>query len=88
MDSVLYSQIYIFTILFLPTLFFKQSLIAHAQKKALYVLNTLIPIGKILLLLVLLPTYGIMGALMALFIVQIVHTGAAITFFMNMKSYA
>ena len=62
-DSVVFSQFFAIIILFFPNSLFSQTLIAHAKKRELYFINILVPTVKIVLLTVLLPLYGIWGAI-------------------------
>ena len=68
LDSIIYSQILVFTLLFLPIIVFRQTFIAHKQTKALYVIDTVLPVFKILLLLIFLPIFGIYGAILAIYL--------------------
>ena len=61
LDSVLYSQIYAFTLLAVSGTIFNETLIAHKKRKELYVHRTIVPIFQIILFLILLPLYGLMG---------------------------
>lgn len=63
MDSVLYSQIFALTLLFFPQKFIGTAFQAHARIKALYISNTVVPVARIVLALVLIPLFGIPGAL-------------------------
>lgn len=71
LDAIFYSQIYSLIILFLPVTLLQQTFTAHIKKKELYILQTFMPIIKIGSLVILLPTYGILGALSAIFIAEI-----------------
>lgn len=62
-DSVIYSQTFALTLLFFPNMLMSQTLIAHAKKKQLYITRTLVPGFKIILFFILLPIYGIWGAI-------------------------
>ncbi len=65
MESIIYSQVFSLFILFFPILFFTQALLSHSKKKYLYIINTTTPIIRIILLLVLLPVFGIWGAVLS-----------------------
>ena len=73
LDSVIYSQILSLYIFLFPSLFYTQALIAHARKKELYIINTVVPIISIILLITLLPIYGIWGAVATSIISKIIH---------------
>jgi len=70
LDSILYSQVFAATLLFSPSVLFVQALIAHKKKRSLYIINTAGPITRITLLFLLLPLYGIWGAIAAILITQ------------------
>lgn len=65
-ESVIYSQIYAMLLILLPTTLFGQALTAHARKKELYIAKTSTPLLNIILLAILLPIYGLMGAILAI----------------------
>ena len=71
MESVIYSQVLALTLLFLPMHLFAKSLIAHMRKKEIYLIKTINPILNIFLLLILLPLYGIWGAIATIIITKI-----------------
>lgn len=64
-ESILYSQVLAISLLFIPQKFLATTLTAHGQKKALYVITTVHPILKIVLLIILLPLIGIWGVVIA-----------------------
>ncbi len=61
LDSVVYSQIYSFTLLAVSGTMFNEILVAHKKTKELYLHRTVAPILQILLFLALLPRFGLMG---------------------------
>lgn len=65
-DSVFLSQVFAFSIMFLPSSLFNISLTSHSKKKQLYLLNFVIPTIKILLFIVLLPLLGSLGMILAI----------------------
>ena len=69
-DSVIYSQVYALVLLYMPTIFIQQLFFAHMKKKQLYTVTAISPISKIILLLLLLPPYGIWGAVIALLLAR------------------
>tara|TARA_B100000508_G_scaffold53235_1_gene41236 strand:+ start:14549 stop:15763 length:1215 start_codon:yes stop_codon:yes gene_type:complete len=73
LESILYSQVFAATLLFSPSVLFVQSLIAHKRKQSLYILNTVSPIVRIVLLFILLPLYGIWGAIASILATQAVR---------------
>lgn len=64
-ESIFYSQIFALTLLFFPQKFIGTVFQAHAHTKALYISSTIVPIVRIILMLALIPPFGIMGALVA-----------------------
>ncbi len=71
LDAVFYSQIYVLIMLLSPVILMKQTLTAHNKTKELYVINSVMPIVKILGLLIFLPIFGMMGAIIAIFVSEI-----------------
>lgn len=65
-DSVRYSQLFSLTLLLFPFRVFSYPLLVEAKKKSLYFQQTIIPLIQIILLFILLPIYGIYGAITAL----------------------
>ncbi|MBU1159916.1 hypothetical protein KKD04_01900, partial [Patescibacteria group bacterium] len=63
-ESVLFSQIVILSLL-IPSTLIAETFDAHLRKKEIYIIRTTVPIIKIILLLALLPFYGIWGAIAA-----------------------
>lgn len=66
LESVRFAQIFSVSLLFMPGMILTNVLIGHAKKKELYAVNITTDVVKILLLLILLPTYGILGGIIAL----------------------
>jgi len=71
-ESVLYSQLLALALLLLPRSLIVQVFSAHAMKRELYTLTASIPFVRIVLLLVLLPLYGVMGVIVAFLISELV----------------
>lgn len=86
LDSVIYSQVFAIIILFTPQKIIGAALTAHAQKKALYVISLVNPIVRIVSLSILLPIYGIMGAIISVMIPYFVNLILLIYFFVKMKT--
>jgi O-antigen/teichoic acid export membrane protein len=72
MESVIYSQVYTISLLVIPSVLFVKALTAHKKTKQQYILKIVTPLLKIILLIILLPLYGIWGALIALISTEIV----------------
>ena len=66
LDAVIYTQILALSLLFAPGTMFGEALTAHMKKKELYFSQALLPIIKIALFLLLLPPFGIWGAVAAI----------------------
>lgn len=75
LSSLPLSQVFALSILFLPSLFFAQALTAHEKHRPLYLNRTVIPLAKIGLLAVLLPLYGVWGAIITLLAIQAANLG-------------
>jgi O-antigen/teichoic acid export membrane protein len=65
MESVHYSQVYALSFLFIPLSLYGQALISQCATRELYTINTTIPVLRVILLALLLPAYGIWGAVWA-----------------------
>ena len=84
-DAVRYSQVFSLVILFFPAALFQQFLIGQMHKKWLYVLQTGVPLVKILLLFILLPLYGIYGALISILGMETVRMVAILVIFYRLS---
>ncbi len=69
-DAVLYSQVGILSLLFFQKKLVAYTALAHASKKVIYGMSVYASLSKITLLLILLPMYGIWGAIFTEFILQ------------------
>jgi len=65
-EAVLISQALALSIMLIPRSTYGQALIAHNKTKSLYILSSFMPALKLTLLYVLLPIYGIWGAVYAI----------------------
>lgn len=83
-EAVLFSQVFALSLLFFPQKLLAVSLTAHKQQKALYVINTLSPLVKISALLILLPFFGIWGAVIAFLIPLVLNGILSIYYFQKM----
>lgn len=68
--AIPYTQVYALVILFMPFIFFTESLQMHGRTRELYLNRLVISPIKIILLFALLPGYGIWGAIMAIFLTK------------------
>lgn len=85
LDSVIYSQVYIiFLLTAIPGMLLSTSFLAQMRKKELYILRTISPIIQILLLIILLPLYGIWGAIFALLLAKFTSFGLLLFLFKRM----
>lgn len=82
MEAVVYSQVLSLVLMSGPITIYMQALLAHAKKKELYIVQTVIPITRICLYIVLLPLLGLWGiiattlsvtALQSVLIIYLVH---------------
>lgn len=64
-DAVAYTQILAFSLAFTPSAMFASALTAHMKTRELYMSQAVLPLAKIGLFLILLPTFGIWGAIAA-----------------------
>ena len=84
LNSVPYSQIFVLTLLLTPQTLFSTLLTAQERKKELYIFQLTSPILRILLLLILLPLYGIWGAIFAIIISDFSSLGLLLFLFKRM----
>lgn len=64
-ESLIYSQLLALSLLAVPRSLIEQAFLAHEKKRELYILSFSIPLTKVILLLTLLPLFGIIGAITA-----------------------
>lgn len=84
-EATVYSQVFALSLLLFPKMLMGQTLTAHAQKKQLYYLRILTPAFKILLFLILLPFFGIWGAIAAWLATEIFSLTLLLFFFISKK---
>jgi O-antigen/teichoic acid export membrane protein len=80
-NAIIYSQVFALIILFFPAGLLQEALKAQAEQKALYVIQTVIPGMKIILLSILTPLLGIYGVLLSMFICEAVRLLIALWYF-------
>jgi len=73
MDSVIYSQVLALTLLFQPKGLILTAFNATLKKKKIYISTIITSLVKIVALLICLPVWGIWGAIIAIFIAQMVN---------------
>lgn len=66
LDSVIYTQVLALSLLFAPGTMFGEALTAHMKRRELYLSQAVLPIIKIALFLILLPLFGLWGAIGAI----------------------
>jgi O-antigen/teichoic acid export membrane protein len=81
MEAVTYSQVAVLVILFMPFEVIMQTFNAHAKKRELYILKTVIPVLRVIMLLTLVPFYGIWGVIITLLAANVVHSFIALYLF-------
>ncbi|HOY55877.1 MAG TPA: oligosaccharide flippase family protein [bacterium] len=84
LESIKYAQLLALTLILFPERLLSISTLVHANKKIIYFTNILNPAFKILLLFLLLPTYGISGAIAAILVQQIIFIFVDYYFFKKM----
>jgi len=87
LESIQYSQIFVLSLLSFPAMIISKTLIAHQLKKQLYILRILSPILKIFLFLILLPVYGIWGAVVSLLTVELFNLIILLVFLKKFDKY-
>jgi len=85
-ESILISQVLAISFLFIPRSLYLQALTAHAQTKAQYVLSIVTPVTHIILLVALIPLYGIWGAVLTPLIGGLLNMIMAYALFKRAKS--
>jgi O-antigen/teichoic acid export membrane protein len=84
-DAIIYSQVFALSLLLFPKGLLGQFLTAQNEKKKLYVINIITNSTKIILLLILLPIYGLWGAIVSLISLEIISLGIVSYFFITRK---
>ncbi|KAF0240210.1 MAG: polysaccharide biosynthesis [Planctomycetota bacterium] len=88
MECVPYSRWYSLVILGFPLVLFQNSLIAHQETRAQYVINTTLPVFKTILYFVLIPKFQVSGIVASILITEILHFVLVLWFFSQMKTPA
>jgi len=83
-SSVLYSRFYALTLAILPLGLFSTAIVSQGQKKKLYFLSVSMSTLKIIALFVLLPLWGIAGAVAALVLSTVINNAVSIYLFYKM----
>lgn len=83
-DSVIYFQILALGLIFIPTSIFGIGLMTELRKRELYIMTTISPVIKLVAYIVLIPLYGIWGAIFSHLIFQAIWSLLAFYFFKKM----
>lgn len=81
LESVKYSQLFVLILLFFPSKLMGLSITLHAKKKALYTIGTVPSIINLIFMLVLIPLYGITGAILSKLLTSIFTFFISLYFF-------
>ncbi len=84
-EAIFYSQLYVLTLLLFPKKILGTILNAHGYIKALYINSIAIPIIKLILLVILVPTFGILGAIFSELTTQLFSLILLATLFVRAK---
>ncbi|MFW5853577.1 MAG: oligosaccharide flippase family protein [Patescibacteria group bacterium] len=84
-EAVIYSQVAILALLVKPRILYNQVFAAHAMKRAQYFIKISTAIVKIILLVILVPLYGIWGAINSLLLMHLYGAIIASIFFYTKK---
>lgn len=84
-DAVPYSQLYALTFFAMPLFLFSQTFMAHEKTKELYATKTVHPLVRVSMMLVLIPLYGIWGAIIAELIAQLISGALTIFLFIRLR---
>lgn len=85
MEAVPYSRMFSLVMLFFPAGLLQEALSSQMQKRELYLVQTVLPIVKIGLLIVLLPTFGLTGVIAAVLGAETLRLIAVTRFFYAMR---
>lgn len=83
MDSILISQLYIGTILFIPANLFWLYFYATEHQKALWYGTFIVPTSLIVGIILFVPTMGLLGAVLATYLRGVVEFGLGLYFFLH-----
>jgi O-antigen/teichoic acid export membrane protein len=86
-DAIIYSQVFALSLLLFPKRLLGQFLVAQNEKRKLYIANIITNSSKIILLFILLPIYGIWGAIVSLISLEIINLIIVSYFYYYKKNY-
>lgn len=81
MESVLYTQILALGLLSAPAILYNKALVAHAKIKELYIIKTVSPVIKIILLFVLIQKFDLMGLVIAVTVSEYISSILSVIIF-------
>ena len=84
-EALLYSQVLSLSLLLMPSILHVQALTALNQKNALYVVSIVKSVTKISLIFILIPLFGIWGAVFAFLLSQLANSITVYFYFQKMK---
>jgi len=84
-DFVFISQIFMIQLFFFPIDLMHTAITAHADKKKLYLHSVVIPIFRIIIIAILVPTYGVSGAVTSILITSLLSASLTIYLFAKLK---
>ena len=84
-EALLYSQVLSLTLLFMPSILHVQALTSLNQKKALYVVNIVKSVTKISFMVILIPLFGIWGAIASFLLTQVATSCSVYYYFQKIK---
>lgn len=84
-EALLYSQVLSLSLLLMPSIFHVQALTALDQKRALYISSIIKSVTKISLIFILIPLFGIWGAIFAFLLGQLANSITVYFYFQKMK---
>ena len=80
-ESVLFSQVLSLVVLFVPFTLLSASLLTEMKKKELYLIQTITPLSKIILFIILIPLLQIWGVVISILISQTLNGALTLYFF-------
>jgi O-antigen/teichoic acid export membrane protein len=82
-ESVIYSQVFATSLLLMPAALYIQALTAHLKHRELYAIKTVVPLTQVILLLILIPMFGLWGAFAAIFSAHLVRAAMSLSLFLR-----
>jgi O-antigen/teichoic acid export membrane protein len=85
LESIFYTQLFALILLFQPIAVIATTFRAHAHKKKIYFLDSSTPIFRILALSILVPLYGLLGAIITILATQLFNLILTLSLFAGIK---